>query len=591
MWCKYCNRETNEDFCSICNNKTSSEISHVVFWCQECNIPFIAVLNQDEINYECSTCGTLAKIRVEDLRPVFPEERLLFEKLAGFEPFFFYKSSVWKSGNRYLIDGKFYKVDSSLYNEIDVKIYIDYLKEFQQKNISISYKYFNEYIAKFVATNEKWLNKYTKEAVDWVKGVSNNSKYKKMNFMVSFSGGKDSTAVSDVVMKALGTPKIMHMFGNTTLEFPATYQYVKDYQKAHVYTPIRTVENKDQNFLEMFDEIGPPSRIMRWCCSMFKTGPITRKINQICRVHEDDEDSGHSRIFTYYGIRKNESASRSKYNRISGSDDSVKIRKQIVGSPIFFWKDIDVWLYLLANDVLFNYAYRLGYNRVGCWCCPNNNQRSQFLSRIYMPENSKQWRDKLIEFAKSVGKPDPEIYVDTGAWKARQGGNGVPAAAAIKIRYSNCTTENNAKVYQLERELTDEFFSMMIPFGIVRSGRSALNEVVVYHPVTNMQIISVIPFSQKAYLYSVKIRITNVENVDDLFRKIGYQIRKFNVCKMCLKCESICEFGAIKITKKNGYKIDKSKCRHCLKCVRQDYLPEGCIMGRYLRVKEDLNEN
>ena len=28
----------------------------------------------------------------------------------------------------------------------------------------------------------------------------------------------------------------------------------------------------------------------------------------------------------------------------------------------------------LAESVDFNGAYRLGYDRVGCWCCPNNNQ-------------------------------------------------------------------------------------------------------------------------------------------------------------------------------------------------------------------------
>ena len=28
----------------------------------------------------------------------------------------------------------------------------------------------------------------------------------------------------------------------------------------------------------------------------------------------------------------------------------------------------------LAESVDFNGAYRLGYDRMGCWCCPNNNQ-------------------------------------------------------------------------------------------------------------------------------------------------------------------------------------------------------------------------
>ena len=41
-------------------------------------------------------------------------------------------------------------------------------------------------------------------------------------------------------------------------------------------------------------------------------------------------------ILTFYGIRKAESVSRSKYNRVEGNSESVKIQKQTVASPIFF---------------------------------------------------------------------------------------------------------------------------------------------------------------------------------------------------------------------------------------------------------------
>ena len=34
----------------------------------------------------------------------------------------------------------------------------------------------------------------------------------------------------------------------------------------------------------------------------------------------------------------------------------------------------------------------------------------------------------FIEFARSIRKPDPEEYVDSGNWKARQGGQGMEAA-------------------------------------------------------------------------------------------------------------------------------------------------------------------
>ena len=54
-----------------------------------------------------------------------------------------------------------------------------------------------------------------------------------------------------------------------------------------------------------------------------------------------------------------------------------------------------------------------------------------------MPEQSKKWRDFLIDFARKIGKPDPEVYVDTGKWKARQGGNGLVSANDVKIKFTN----------------------------------------------------------------------------------------------------------------------------------------------------------
>jgi phosphoadenosine phosphosulfate reductase len=50
---------------------------------------------------------------------------------------------------------------------------------------------------------------------------------------VSFSGGKDSSVVSDLVMRALGRADILHIFGDTTLEFPETFQYMDQYKADH----------------------------------------------------------------------------------------------------------------------------------------------------------------------------------------------------------------------------------------------------------------------------------------------------------------------------------------------------------------------
>lgn len=47
-----------------------------------------------------------------------------------------------------------------------------------------------------------------------------------------------------------------------------------------------------------------------------------------------------------------------------------------------------------------------------------------FVKNFY-EEQYEKFHKMLIDFAKSVGKKDPDVYVDSGNWKARQGGNGV----------------------------------------------------------------------------------------------------------------------------------------------------------------------
>ena len=52
-----------------------------------------------------------------------------------------------------------------------------------------------------------------------------------------------------------------------------------------------------------------------------------------------------------------------------------------------------------------------------------------------MPQQSERFRQMLIDFAKQIGKPDPEVYVDDGKWKARQGGNGVDYAKKTAVSF------------------------------------------------------------------------------------------------------------------------------------------------------------
>ena len=102
----------------------------------------------------------------------------------------------------------------------------------------------------------------------------------------------------------------------------------------------------------------------------------------------------------------------------------------------------------------------------------------------------------------------------------------------------------------------------------------------------NIPIISIQPFSNENYDYSVKIKTMNVKDHEDLQRKISYQIKKFNACRKCLKCESLCKYGAI-IIKGEEYYINENKCKRCKMCVSTKYLSGGCLMERYLKTKSE----
>lgn len=572
MWCKKCNIETNEKYCPICGSETVEDLPVEIYWCDECRTPIIQVTNQADKGI-CPICKKNTKYLSSDLRPVFPEERLLISILLKKDSEKMMHQSVWAANSRYYIDGKPIALPSKLFQTADTDAIA---KELDKKKNIISYEAFDKDIGNFVKVNKIRLDYLKDEAFTFINRTA--AKFKEENIVVSFSGGKDSTVTADLTIKALSNPSVVHIFGNTTLEFPSTVEYAERYRQSHPMAIFQIAQNTDQDFMTVCEDIGAPARMMRWCCSMFKTGPITRVINGLYRNQQ---------ILTFYGIRKSESVSRSKYNRVEDDAESVKIQQQTVASPIFFWKDIDIWLYILSEKIDFNAAYRLGYDRVGCWCCPNNNQRAQFLSRIYMPEKSKQWRDFLIRFAKKIGKPDPEVYVDSGKWKARQGGNGLPSAGDVKIKFTNCTSEDHAKIYRLVRPFSDELVGMFVPFGIIAPelGKKLLHETIILDPKTNVPILSIQPFNQDGYDYAVKVRTMNVADHDDLQRMVGYQIRKYNACRKCLKCESLCRSGAISIVG-DSYYIDPDKCVHCKMCMTAKYLDGGCMMDKYLRTKD-----
>ena len=565
--CTKDNIRTKSSVCPVCGDRTELEKSDI-YWCENCKVPLY--------DKTCECCGSKGRRITTDIRPVFPEERLLLEILLDKEIGTYDNSSVWNcAGNKYLIDGERIKFSVKDLKEKDADKVREQYEKFAD---AISYDSFNQYMDKFVFANKSRYEYIVKEAVDYIKESTKN--YTTKDMFVSFSGGKDSTVTSSLVMRALSEPKVLHIFGNTTLEFPETIEYVKRFKKENPYTPVVSSKNKDKDFQELCKLVGPPSRVMRWCCTIFKTGSIQRKIKSLFRNKD--------KIITFYGIRRSESASRNKYER---ETEGAKITKQITISPIIDWMDFDIWLYLLTTKTDFNRAYRLGYARVGCWCCPNNSGWSEFLSKIHMPLQSKQFRKLLIDFAKSIGKPDPEVYVDEGKWKARQGGNGVEYAKKTAVEFTPCALEENAFNYQLQRPITEELYELFKPFGYLnfQLGNKRLGEVYVLRKNGNM----VLKLQGRIGSNNLKVtildhKIDGAKNINAAEDKIKCQLTKYQMCMGCRACESICKHNAILIKEdKEGnlsYSILDDKCVRCAECV--NHYTAGCYMRKVLVTKK-----
>lgn len=577
-YCPHCDGLISESsVCPVCGNRTKL-IENTVYWSKAHHCPIIG--NPGDTNPDLKRIGT-------SVRPVFPQERRLIRMVLN-ESEDFEKEILWAVNNSvYVINGKRKKIDfKDAYHEEHIIrqireaiLYSDTDWEKEEEHYLSS-----DQIQNFITFNQDYLNELVSEAVDYVKRITQDKGLDEI--YISFSGGKDSSVTSDLVMRALGTQQVIHFFGDTTLEYPETTKYVKKFRSEHPNTPFLVAKNNEQDFMSLCETIGPPSRVLRWCCTVFKTGAISQKIESIFK--------NKNQIISFQGIRRNESKSRSKYER---ETLSPKIAKQTAASPIIDWFDSDIWLYILSNHLEINPAYKKGFTRVGCWCCPNNSEWSEFLSTIYMKQESGEFRQFLYDFSRKIGKPDWKQYVDTGKWKARQGGNGVSANSNIVVAYEPCALEENTYNFQLNRDISDRLYTLFKPFGTLdfSLGKKRLDEVYILDRKSGAPLLRL---SGKKGTRNLKVTILgkhpafkNKKITESLIRA---QITKFQSCLACSGCQSACKFGALKVMnldKENVdrenvlYTIDTDKCVGCMECV--SHYDSGCYMYKVLKVRID----
>lgn len=574
----------HEDICTSCRNVlekdeqfgkglNEDEFKHEYMeklripYCESCNMPIWDVDEEEK----CNVCGSHIERYYGDVVPVFIEEKLLLSVIFNEE---IYKKTVWCIGhNRYLIDNE--SIGLSI-NDIDSiqDIREGYYKLLKNVNMEVLLQQENMLLCKFVSGNKKRFEELELEGHKYVKKVYKD--YEDRISFVSFSGGKDSIVVSDIVRQALSKNDILHVFSDTTLEMAETLNFVEEFKKENPRIPFIEAESP-KDFFEMSKEIGPPTRMQTWCCSVFKSGPISQMLN-IITYYKNPKKPKH--FLTFYGIRAEESASRNKYSRTS---NSPKITSQTVVSPIFGWLDYDIWLYILSRELKYNPVYRLGYRRVGCWCCPNNSGWSEFLNNIYYNEMQSQWTNFLYSFAQKIGKEDYKTYVDEGYWKARHGGIGIDNKHT-RIDNTPCI-DKEYENYIMQKSYTDSFDEYLKPFGTIKKEvHENYIKLYIYKGKSNKRLFKM----ETMYGSSIiKLKIYETRNVYLLKQRIECQLRKYQLCMHCSACDSVCERGAIS-TMNNVYSVDSTKCNHCLKCIAN--FTGGCIVNESLVQKEEEDE-
>ena len=389
------------------------------------------------------------------------------------------------------------------------------------------------------------------------------------SIVVSFSGGKDSQVVLDLASRVIAPDLYSVAYSDTGYELPSSLQLYatteKYYKSRYPSIKFYTVKNK-QPLMYYWENMGAPSRMHRWCCSVMKTAPLYRHLKEKTGLDKQP------RVLVFEGVRAEESTRRSTYLRVG---KSVKHTGVINARPIFNWNSTEVYLYLFRHNLPFNNAYRQGLSRVGCVLCPYSTTWSEYVVGKNFPETMKPFIQYLRNHCKELGVKDIDDYISKGMWKTRGGGK------TLFNQESSLDVSNAENDYTLILTKPKEnFFEWLKTIGSYTTKRNAESQKVCGQIRYKLQGEIV----EQEYEYEeiedgkVKIKFRDLSTGSELKSVLFKVLNKTTYCVHCEACEVECPSGALRVSPK--VLIDSTKCIHCLKCLT--FKDKGCMMAKSL---------
>lgn len=476
-------------------------------------------------------------------RPVYAREL----DILGFDQFWTYEQQdeapyLWAEANFYWYRGKrvAHTSGGSLYEKPSVVLEKD---EKGHEVLPSGSTLERIDVARMVEKNRDMIAVIEKTTTKKIYDVYRRYKNKLDCFHVAFSGGKDSIVLLELVKRALPKTAFLVLFGDTGMEFPDTYDVIDKVEEQCKQDGIAFYRAQSKfKPEESWQLFGPPSRILRWCCTVHKAVPQTLKIREILGKNDYTE-------LAFVGVRGTESVARSEYDY---EIDGKKIKGQKSFNAILEWNSAEIWLYIFTNKLIVNYAYIQGNQRVGCVYCPMS-LKTDYLKNYCYP-------GLIKKFEEILKKHYQEEDITNGYWCARSNGT--------------LLNQNEQKIFT--RQL------------------SGFLEIEVKKPATNFEEWLKISdrnnlnlsFEYKKDKDGFTVVVPDAERIGKN-AQIGVLktiIRKSAYCCMCRACEANCRLGCISF--KDGFHIDG--CIHCLACCT---IQDGCLLYSSLKFPNSNGEN
>lgn len=496
-------------------------------------------------------------------RPVYSQEL----RILGLDKYWHFENNndapyMWAEANNYFYRGRLVaQAKGGTFFTAPTLVIIDDPEPNNGKLIPVD-------VERMIEKNQKILEGLVQDTIKRAYNTYITFKDKVDIFHVSYSGGKDSEVAFDIVQRALPHNEFVVVFGDTGMEFPDTYQSVENAKnkckELGIEFLIAKSHMKPTDSWQMF---GPPSSTVRWCCSVHKTTP------QLLTLRNHLGKTAFTEM-AFVGVRADESVRRSGYDYISYG---TKHKGQYSCNPILTWNSAEVYLYIYANKLHLNEAYKRGNSRAGCLVCPMSTNRNDYLNNYCYREFTKPLLDIIHDLNESDKGNEQRItsYIENNGWKARK--NGRDLSISPKDYSEQIVGKSLIITFKNVGDVWKQWIKTL--------GKQLPTDDTCSYKIESQGKVYSITITDLGNGY-IQAKIPNESTASNILflRKVRNVFHKCHYCVGCKVCEANCKFGNIHFNERGIVSISDS----CVKCGLCLDLDTGCYAYKSLWLSKGL---